>query len=206
MSLALQAFATRLPSRLRRALSLLFALGTTHAALSFQLIPVVGLMAFVHAVFPPMGAYVAIDLASRAPLFALMVYGSGAMLTGALWAASQPMRARLPRPLRWTLVASLSLWAVVGCGEGVRAALMETQLMGDAPACHATMSLMASLRQHYAFEFDGGRQPHAWRVRGDEVALWSYRTLRFEPAPAWSGAEEPIAQCRSGHRGTEGHP
>ena len=83
-----------------------------------------------------------VDLAARAPLFALMVYGSGAMLAWALWSASQPMRARLPRPLRWTLVASLSLWAVVGCGEGVRAALMETQLMGDAPACHETRSLI----------------------------------------------------------------
>jgi hypothetical protein len=200
VSLAPSAFVARLPLRLRRALSLLFALGTTHAVLSLQLIPVVGLMAFVHAVFPPMGAWVAIELATRAPLFALMVYGSGTMLMWALWAASQPTRTQLPRPLRWMLVASLSLWAVVGCGEGVRAALMETQLMGDARACHETRSLTASLRQRYAFEFDGGRRPHAWRVRGGEVALWSYRTLRFEPAPAWSGADTARAQCRSGQR------
>jgi len=199
VSFALAGFAARIPPRLRRGLSLLFALGATHAALSLQLIPVIGPMAFLHALFPPIGAYLPIDLATRAPLFALMVYAGGAMLAWALWAASQPMRARLPRPLRWMLVASLSLWAVVGVGEGVRAALMETQLTGDAPACHGARSLMASLRQRYGFDgFDefGDRRPHAWRVRGDAVSLWSYRTLRFEPAPAWSGAEDAIAQCR----------
>lgn len=200
MSLALPTFAARLPSRLRRALALLFALGATHAALSIQMLPVTGILAIAHLFFPPMGAYALWELAVRAPLFALMVYGGGAMLAWALWAASRPMRARLPRPLRWMLVASLTLWAVVGCGEGVRAALMETQLVGDAPACHETRSLMASLRQRYAFEFDGGRRPHGWRARGDEVALWSYRTLRFEPAPAWSGAEAARRQCRGGRR------
>jgi len=200
VSLAPLAFVARLPSRLRRAVSLLFALGVVHATLSLQLIPVIGLMAFVHAVFPPMSAWAAVELASRTPLFALMVYGSGAMLAWVLWTATQPLRARLPRPLRWTLVASLTLWAVVGCGEGVRAALMETQLMGDATACHETRSLMASLRQRYAFEFDGDRRPHGWRVRGDEVALWSYHTLRFEQAPTWSGADTARAQCQSGQR------
>jgi len=197
------ALVARLPARVRNGLSLLFALGLAHVALSVQLLPVAGLLAVAHLFFPPMGAYGAWEVATRAPLFALIVYGGGAMLAWALWAASQPMRARLPRPLRWTLVGSLSLWAVVGVGEGVRAALMETQLTDDPPACHETRSLMASLRQRYAFDrFDefGDRRPHGWRVRGDAVSLWSYRTLRFEPAPAWSGADAAVAACRTGLR------
>lgn len=198
----LPAVVARLPSRVRNGLAVLFALGLTHVALSVQALPVVGLLAVAHLFFPPMGVYGAWEVATRAPLFALVVYGGGAMLAWALWAASQPMRARLPRPLRWMLASSLSLWAVVGVGEGARAALMETQLMDDAPACHQTWSLMASLRQRYAFELEGGRHPHGWRVRGDATSLWSYRTLRFEPAPAlaWSGADAAVAACRTGLR------
>jgi hypothetical protein len=195
------AVVSRLPVRVRNGITLLFALGLTHVALSLQALPVVGVLAIAHLFFPPMGVYGMWDVATRAPLFALMVYGGGATVAGLLWSASQSLRARLPRPLRWTLAASLSLWALVATGEGIRTALMETQLTDSAPACHETWSLMASLRQRYVIgfdEFDGGRHPHAWRVRGDTVSLWSYRTLRFEPAPAWSGAEEAITQCHGG--------
>ena len=80
MSLAHFAVPARWQARLRAGITLLFALGVVHATLSLQLIPVIGLMAFVHAVFPPMSAWVTVELAARAPLFALMVYGSGAML------------------------------------------------------------------------------------------------------------------------------
>lgn len=195
------AVVSRLPLRVRNGITLLFALGLTHVALSLQALPVVGLLAVAHLFFPPAGVYGAWDVATRAPLFALMVYGGGATFAGVLWSGAQSLRARLPRPLRWTLAASLSLWALVATGEGIRTALMETQLMDSAPACHETWSLMASLRQRYVLafdEFEGGRHPHAWRVRGDTVSLWSYRTLRFEPAPDWYGAEDAIAQCRGG--------
>lgn len=195
------AVVSRLPLRVRNGITLLFALAVAHVALSLQALPVVGVLAIAHLFFPPMGAWGLYELAVAAPLFALMVYGGGATVAGLLWSAAQSLRARLPRPLRWAFVASLSLWALVGTGEGIRTALMETQLMDSAPACHETWSLMASLRQRYVFGFDefgGGRRPHAWRVRGDTVSLWSYRTLRFEPAPTWSGAEDVIAQCRSG--------
>lgn len=192
------AVVSRLPLRVRNGITLLFALGVAHVALSLQALPVVGVLAIAHLFFPPMGVYGVWDVATRAPLFALMVYGGGATFAGVLWSTAQSLRARLPRPLRWTFAASLSLWALVAAGEGIRTALMETQLTDSAPACHETWSLMASLRQRYEWEWDGGRHPHAWRVRGDTVSLWSYRTLRFEPAPAWSGAEDAIAQCRSG--------
>lgn len=192
------AIVSRLPLRVRNGITLLFALGVAHVALSLQALPVVGVLAIAHLFFPPMGAWGLYELAVAAPLFALMVYGGGATVAGLLWSAAQSLRARLPRPLRWAFVASLSLWALVGTGEGIRTALMETQLMDSAPACHETWSLMASLRQRYEWEWDGGRHPHAWRVRGDTVSLWSYRTLRFEPAPAWSGMEDAITQCRSG--------
>lgn len=194
----LPAIVSRLPLRVRNGLALLFALGLAHVALSVQALPVVGLLAVAHLFFPPAGVYGAWELAVAAPLFALMVYGGGATFAGVLWSGAQSLRARLPRPLRWAFVASLSLWALVGTGEGIRTALMETQLMDSAPACHETWSLMTSLRQRYEWEWDGGRHPHAWRVRGDTVSLWSYRTLRFEPAPDWYGAEDAIAQCRSG--------
>ena len=197
----LPAVVSRLPLRVRNGIALLLALGVTHVALSLQALPVVGWLAIAHLFFPPAGVYGAWELAVAAPLFALMVYGGGATFAGVLWSAAQSLRVRLPRPLRWTLAASLSLWALVATGEGTRTALMETQLTDSPPACHETWSLMASLRQRYVLafdEFEGGRHPHAWRVRGDTVSLWSYRTLRFEPAPAWSGAEDAIAQCRGG--------
>lgn len=189
---------SRLPQRARNGITLLFALGVAHVALSLQALPVVGVLAIAHLFFPPMGVYGVWDVATRAPLFALMVYGGGATFSAVLWSTAQSLRARLPRPLRWAFVASLSLWALVAAGEGIRTALMETQLMDTAPACHETWSLMASLRQRYEWERDGGRHPHAWRVRGDTASLWSYRTLRFEPAPDWYGAEDAIAQCRGG--------
>lgn len=192
------AVVSRLPLRVRNGITLLFALGVAHVALSLQALPVVGWLAIAHLFFPPAGVYGAWELAMAAPLFALMVYGGGATFTGLLWSATRARVARLPRPLRWMLAASLSLWALVAAGEGIRTALMETQLTDSAPACHETWSLMASLRQRYEWEWDGGRHPHAWRVRGDTVSLWSYRTLRFEPAPDWYGAEAAIAQCRVG--------
>lgn len=197
--MTLPAVVSRLPLRVRNGLALLFALGLTHVALSVQALPVVGLLAVAHLFFPPAGVYGAWDVATRAPLFALMVYGCGALFAAMLWSAARSQATWLPRPLRWTLAASLSLWALVGTGEGIRTALMETQLLDSAPICHETWSLMASLRQRYVLafdEFEGGRHPHGWRVRGDTLSLWSYRTLRFEPAPAWSGAEAAIAQCR----------
>ncbi len=198
----------RLPQRVLNGIALLFALGLAHVALSLQALPVVGVLAIAHLFFPPMGVYGVWDVATRAPLFALMVYGGGTTFAVMLWSATRDRVASWPRPLRWTLAASVSLWALVGTGEGIRTALMETQLTDTAPACNETWSLMASLRQRYVLafdEFEGGRHPHAWRVRGDTVSLWSYRTLRFEPAPAWSGAEAAIDQCRAGRRkGAEG--
>lgn len=196
--MTLPAVVSRLLPRVRNGIALLFALGVAHVALSLQALPVVGVLALAHLFFPPIGAYGVWEVATRAPLFALMVYGGGATLAVLLWSATRARVARLPRPLRWTLAASLSLWALVGTGEGIRTALMETQLMDTAPACHETWPLTVSLRQRYEWDWDGGRHPHAWRVRGDMVSLWSYRSLRFEPAPAWSGAEDAIAQCRSG--------
>lgn len=194
----LPAVVSRLPQRVRNGITLLFALGVAHVALSLQALPVVGVLAIAHLFFPPMGVYGVWDVATRAPLFALMVYGGGATFAVVLWSATRDRVASWPRPLRWTLAASLSLWALVGTGEGIRMALMETQLTDSAPACHETWSLMSSLRQRYEWDWDGGRHPHGWRVRGDTASLWSYRTLRFEPAPDWYGAEDAITQCRSG--------
>lgn len=165
------AIVSRLPLRVRNGLALLFALGVAHLALSLQALPVVGVLAIAHLFFPPAGPWGLWDLAVAAPLFALMVYGGGATCAGLLWSAVQSLRARLPRPLRWTLAASLALWALVATGEGIRTALMDTQLTDSAPACHETWSLMASLRQRYEWERAGGHHPHAWRVRGDTASL-----------------------------------
>ncbi|MGN6151296.1 MAG: hypothetical protein ACTHOH_04700 [Lysobacteraceae bacterium] len=199
--MTLPAIVPGLSGRVRNGIALLFALGVAHVALSLQALPVVGLLAIAHLFFPPAGAWGLWDLAVAAPLFALMVYGGGATCAGLLWSAAQSLRARLSRPLRWAFAASLALWALVAAGEGIRLTLMHTQLTDSPRACHATWSLMASLRQRYTLafdEFEDGRHPHAWRVRGDTVSLWSYRTLRFEPAPGWYGAADTIAQCRSG--------
>ena len=192
---------SRLPARLRNGIAWLFALGVAHVALSAQLLPVVGLAAIAYLFFPPFACLDAWDATMRAPLFALMVCGSASMLMAMVWSAARAHAARLPRPLRWTLAASLSLWMLIAAGEGISTALMDTQLAGIAPACSETESLTASLQQRYGWGSDV-RLPHAWRVRGDTVSLWSYRTLRFEPAPDWYGAADAIAQCRSGHRST----
>jgi hypothetical protein len=191
------AVVSHLSQRVRNGIALLFALGLTHVTLSLQALPVVGLAAIAYLFFPPLACVDAWDATTRAPLFALMACGSGAMLAAVAWSAAWVRAARLPRPLRWTLVASLSLWALVASGEAVRIALMHTQLTDSTPACHRTWSLTASLDQRYGWGSDM-RHPHAWRVRGDTVSLWSYRTLRFEPAPGWYGAGDAIAQCRGG--------
>lgn len=149
--------------------------------------------AVVHVFFPPWFPLNVVRMVLRAPIFASLSLVAAAFLV--LWAyrLSKPvLRSTGPWPRRLLATAAI-LWAPMLCAEVVRVVLMRPALAVVGPECRGTASAFESLEAHIADERP--RRPHAWRVRNGVAELWSYRSLRFEPAGAWQEADVRIAQC-----------
>lgn len=183
------------PGWFRRCLDFALTLGASHTAIAVALMPILGGWTILYAIFPPYLLYIVRDGIATAPLFATLAFGTGLSLAPMLRRSYAWCGRHLPPRTRPAIAAALVLWIPIACGEGVRWTLMHSQLTRVAPRCHDTRSLIASLRQRYGGGFDESREPHAWMIRGERIWLWSYRTLRFEPAPAWTGAEPAPAEC-----------
>jgi hypothetical protein len=187
--------AFRKEKRRHRFLKIALSLAVLHLAIAVQLIPVIGLFAAIYVSFPPIIFFVAYDTASASPLFALITSGTSLSIFLGLRSAQSETLQRFPRLAKWLALSTLAIWIPVGCGEAVRWSLMEVRIASAEPQCHETTTLLASLRQRYGFNFDGNRQTHAWMIRHGEAWLWSYRSLRFEPAPDWYRTNDLIEIC-----------
>ncbi len=183
-----------------RLLKIALSLAALHLAVAVQLIPVIGLFAAIYVSFPPIIFFVAYDTASASPLFALIASGTSLTIFLGLHNALKQSLQRFPRLAKWLVLSSLAIWIPVGCGEAVRWSLMQVRIASAEPQCHETTTLLASLRQRYGFNFDGNRQTHAWMIRNGEAWLWSYRSLRFEPAPDWYRTDALIENCSKSMR------
>jgi hypothetical protein len=145
------------------------------------------------AFLPPWMLTQAAGLIVRAPTFAMLSLVAAAMACAVAFIA---LRRALRHTGRWPrlLASTLAImWTPLLCGEIVRIALMEPALGSARIPCRDSMLLIQSIRSHLS----GGRPrtPHAWIVQGEEVRLWSYRTLRFESASNWSGATAARMRC-----------
>lgn len=178
-----------------RLLKIALSLAALHLAVAVQLIPVIGLFAAIYVSFPPIIFFVAYDTATASPLFALVVSSTSLSIFLGLRSAQNEALQRFPRLAKWLALSTLAIWIPVGCGEAVRWSLMQARIASAEPQCHETTTLLASLRQRYGFNFDGNRQTHAWMIRNGEAWLWSYRSLRFEPAPDWYRTSDLIEIC-----------
>lgn len=151
--------------------------------------------AFVHALLPFTLINLFVDTALRAPLFALLCLTMVSLLAGS---AARTLHAYATRFGWWPRMLggiTLAMWIPVLAGEGIRLALVAPALASVPDRCHGQQSLLESLRAEK--RGDGFKHPHAWRIQSGYVSLWSYRTLAFEPAGDWSGADMAIAQCNA---------
>ena len=149
--------------------------------------------AVVHAVFPFMLPNLLAGLALRAPFFSMLCLVAFSLTaTSALHALRDHMRTTglWPKILGGITFA---MWTPVLCGESIRLVLAAPALASVPEHCHGGQSLLESMR-----DFSNGRErrkPHAWLVKSDQVLLWSYRTLDFEPANDWADAEMIVSRC-----------
>lgn len=149
--------------------------------------------AVVQAFLPPWLPTRLVGMIVRAPTFAMLCLVAAAMALAAAWI---PLRrassgaGRWPRMLAGTVAI---MWTPLLCGEIVRTALMESALGSTPRHCRDSQLLVESIRWHLSDETPS--RPHAWIARGRDVRLWSYRTLRFESAPHWSGASSAAKRC-----------
>ncbi|MFZ5638059.1 MAG: hypothetical protein ACOY82_15885 [Pseudomonadota bacterium] len=182
---------------LRRCVKGALMLAVLHATVATALIPILGAWTVLYAVFPPYLLFIAWDCVGIAPLFATLIVAAGGLSVLALRTSFATAMGRMPRLAGRMLIVALALWIPIGCGEVLRWALMHNQLTRSDTRCHDTRSLIASLKQRYASGFGEHRQPHAWKVEYGTAWLWSYRSLRFEPAPDWLGHGQVPAACFS---------
>ena len=195
MTLAQPPTSTAFPGWRRRCLNFALTLGMLHIAIAVALTPILGGWVLLYAVFPPYLLHIVQDSASTAPLFATLAFGTALLPALALQRISAAIRIRLSQNAKRILITLLALWIPILCGEGVRWILMHHQLTQSGPRCHNTRSLIASLRQRHTYGFEEPREPHAWKIESGTAWLWSYRSLRFEPAPDWSGHDRAHSAC-----------
>lgn len=154
--------------------------------------------ALAQAFFPPVLPLQFARIAVHLPDFTLLCLPAAAVILLLLHAVSKrALQSFSPWPrhaLRITVIA----WIPLLCAELIRAQLMQPGLAAVPVECRGASSAFESLHLHLTEERPMG--PHAWRVRNQTAELWSYRTLRFEPASAWSGAEIVIARCHEAYR------
>ncbi|MBP6749058.1 MAG: hypothetical protein KA144_05420 [Xanthomonadaceae bacterium] len=173
-----------------------------HAIVAVSLVPIFGmLLAMFYAVFPPAASIAAYDAIQDAPLFALLCFALAIIATGTLWPIAKAVVNALPFFPRIFALLALAIWVPTLSAESLRWALIQHEIVQTQPQCHGARTLLASLRTRNEFlaDFDHGRIPHAWMLKDGEVHLWSYRRLRFEPAPGWRG----IANCADAARATD---
>lgn len=185
-------------SWLWRCLRFCFWLVVLHVATAAQLLPIIGFFAALYLVFPPILGFIAWDSIRIAPMFAVLALGPCLALLAPLLRLSRELSSRLPRPLVVLCWITAAIWLPVAAGETLRFCLMETRIAVAEPECHDTQSLLMSLRERNAFDFDHRPEPHAWMIDDGQIRLWSYKTLNFEPAPGWSDAGAAAARCHAG--------
>lgn len=188
----------------RHALRVAALLGCAHAIVAISLVPIFGtLIAMAYAVIPPMATFAAYESIRVAPLFALLCLALAVVATGTLWPLARAVAHALPFFPRIFALLLLAIWVPTLSAESLRWALVQNEIVETQPQCHGARTLMASLRARNEFlaDFDHGRIPHAWMLKDGIVQLWSYRRLRFEPAPGWRG----IATCADAARETDPH-
>lgn len=154
-----------------------------------------GWFALMHAFLPPLLPAQATGLIVRTPGFAMLCLTLSAMV---LALAFMPLRHAMRSRGRWTRILSATaaiFWTPLLCGEAIRSALIEPTLASVTADCRGSILLIESIRSQLGGERP--RSPHAWIVHGRSVRLWSYRTLRFEADPYWSGAATAIERCTS---------
>lgn len=154
--------------------------------------------ALAQAFFPPVIPLLFARIAVRLPDFTTLCLPAAAVILLLLHAMSKrALRSLAPWP-RHALRITVIVWTPLLCAELIRAQLMQPGLAVVPVECRGESSAFESLRLHLTEQRPMG--PHAWRVRSQTAELWSYRTLRFEPAGAWHGAEIAISRCRSKER------
>jgi hypothetical protein len=175
-------------------------LAGTHVLIASQLWLTAGAWtAMIYLVLPPMASSLFFGAIGSAPLFALFCFTLVLAIIGALCPFARWAARAVPFLLKTPLGAVCLIWIGMLSGESMRGLWMTWALLEARPQCYETASFARSLRERLDLEFE--RQPHAWMISGGTVRLWSYRTLRFEPAANWSGAEQALAQCRKGQHG-----
>lgn len=174
----------------------LFAL---HLVLAWNIGMLLGPWAgLAHAFFPPVIPLLFARIAVRLPDFTILCLLAAAMILLPMHAVSKrPLRSLAPWP-RHALRITVIVWTPMLCAELIRAQLMQPGLAAVPAQCRGAASAVESLQLHLSEERP--MAPHAWRVRNQTAELWSYRTLRFEPAGAWHGAQIAISRCRSKER------
>lgn len=143
--------------------------------------------AIIYTIIPIVLFNNAFELVRSAPLFALLCIAPAMMTFGVIRNMLRLTQTRLSPLIRMLIWIALSMWLPVTCGEGLRQTLMEPVLSRTSPQCHGSVDLFESMQRKLSS--DGFRLPHAWVIRDGQPWLWSYRSLRFEPAPDWVGAQ-----------------
>lgn len=158
--------------------------------------------AIVYTIMPVVIFTNAVELVNSAPLFASFCIAPAMLAFGGIRRILRLAKTRLP-PLIYMLTwIALLLWLPVICGEGLRRALMEPVLSSTPQQCRGSVDLFESMQRKLSS--DGFRLPHAWVIRDGQPWLWSYRSLRFEPAPDWVGAQPFSDDCPlSGQTGSD---
>jgi len=143
--------------------------------------------AIIYTIMPIVLFDSAFELVRSAPLFAMLCIAPVMMTFGVIRSMLRLMRTRLSPLMRTLVWIALSMWLPVTCGEGLRQTLMEPVLSRTPPQCRGSIDLFESMQSKLSS--DGFRLPHAWVIRDGQPWLWSYRSLRFESAPDWVGAQ-----------------
>lgn len=143
--------------------------------------------AIVYTIMPVVIFTNAVDLVGSAPLFASLCIAPAMLAFGGIRRILRLAKTRLSPVICMFIWIALLLWLPVICGEGLRQALMEPVLSSTPQQCHGSADLFESMQSKLSS--DGFRLPHAWVIRDGQPWLWSYRSLRFEPAPDWVGAQ-----------------
>lgn len=141
--------------------------------------------AMLYAVLPISLPTTAVTLIGSAPLFALICFSLPMMSLPLLRGTLAGARTRFAWVSRVLLGIAITIWMPVTAGEGVRWLLMKPVLDRAPTGCGGSVDLFESIERKLSN--DGFRLPHAWAIRDGQAWLWSYRSLRFEPAPDWVG-------------------
>lgn len=176
----------------RQAPAWLWRLWLASLALSLQSGFVFGpLLAFGSLIFPPLLAIAVWQEFERAPVFGAIVVATATLAAIALRMPMRRLCARLGPTWRIVAVGSFAFWTGYAAGETIRRTMVTIATRNVAADCHGAMTLRASLDGAWK----DGRPPHGWKVEHGVAWLWSYRSLRFEPAPEWVGAAGLPAHC-----------